>query len=238
MLSPFNLPDGIFLLITDELSSPADFLVHRTLISHIKEAKNAKSVVLSVSEGIERWKAIAAKSNVSLSQHITTGAVNFVDVMSHVQSSLDSGQPSLRPLFDLVNASLQSHDAPSLVILDDIASLQWIGFSLLDISRFTRALCGICRKANVTLLIRHHNVTPEEPDDLFRHVLHLCTYHLEVRPLSSGRSGSVSGEIALHPGMSTPPSAVKLIPRSSAIQYRLTDTGAVFFERGTGGGVL
>ncbi|KAF8060707.1 hypothetical protein FPV67DRAFT_303245 [Lyophyllum atratum] len=238
MLSPFDLPEGILLLITDELASPADFLLHRVLISHIKETKHSKSVILSVSEGIERWKAIAAKSNVNLPQHISSGTVDFIDVMSHVRSSLDSGQPSLRLLLDLIKAPLQSNHGPLLVILDDLTSLQWIGFSLLDISRFTRSLGGVCRKANATLIIRHHNVTPEEPDDLFRHLLHLCTYHMEVRPLSSGRSGSVSGEVALHPGMSTPSSGVKLIPRSSAIQYRLTDTGAVFFDRGTSGGVL
>ena len=62
MLSPFNLPEGIVLLITDELSSPADFLLHRLLSSHFKDSKSAKSVILSVSEGIERWKAVAAKS--------------------------------------------------------------------------------------------------------------------------------------------------------------------------------
>ncbi|KAG5641093.1 hypothetical protein DXG03_006038 [Asterophora parasitica] len=238
MLLPFNLPDGILLLITDELSSPADFLLHRTLVSHIKEAKNAKSIVFSVSEGIERWKAIAAKSNVNLPQYISSGTLTFIDVLSHVRSSLDSGQPSLRPLLELVKVPLQATNVPILVIVDDITSLEWIGFSLLDITGFTRALHATCRKANATLIIRHHNVTPAEPDDLFRHLLHICTYNLEVRPLLSGRSGSVSGEVALHPGISTPASTVKLIPRSSAIQYRLTDTGAVFFERGTAGGVL
>ncbi|KAG6830281.1 hypothetical protein H0H92_001547 [Tricholoma furcatifolium] len=235
MLPPFNLPDGIILLVTDELSSPSDFLLHRLLISHFKESKNAKGVILSVSEGIERWRAVAAKSSVNLSSYTNSGALAFIDVMSHVRSSLESGQPSLRILFDLVT---QTDLESSLIILDDITALQWIGFSVLDIERFTRSLCAASRKARSTFVIRHHNVTPEEPDDVFRHLLHLCTYHLEVRPLSSGRSGAVSGEISLHAGLSTPPSEVKLIPRTAAIQYRLTDTGANFFDRGTGGGVL
>jgi len=62
MLSPFNLPDGILLLITDELSSPADFLLHQSLITHLKETKNAKAIILSVSEEFARWQAIAMKS--------------------------------------------------------------------------------------------------------------------------------------------------------------------------------
>ena len=62
MFSPFGLPEGITLLITDALSAPANFLLHRTLAAHMKDRKDVKCVVLSVSEDITRWKAIAAKS--------------------------------------------------------------------------------------------------------------------------------------------------------------------------------
>jgi hypothetical protein len=117
-------------------------------------------------------------------------------------------------------------------------------------------LTGWCIKANATLIVRHHLTTPDEIDDLFRHLLQISTYHLEVRSLASGRSGAVSGEvpcsklvaifefadgsaqIALHACPSTTDNQVHLLPRSSALQYRLTDTGAVFFERGTGAAVL
>jgi hypothetical protein len=65
MFSPFELPSGILLLVTDQLSSPADFVLHRSLIDHLKGAKSdspKKAIVLSVSEDLARWKAIAAKS--------------------------------------------------------------------------------------------------------------------------------------------------------------------------------
>jgi hypothetical protein len=54
----------------------------------------------------------------------------------------------LRPLFDLVQGALHKadHGDAKLVILDDIATLEWIGFSLLDVSRFARALWGACLK--------------------------------------------------------------------------------------------
>jgi len=97
-------------------------------------------------------------------------------------------------------------------------------------------------KANATLLIRQHVLTPStaQPmlDDLFRALHHMCTYHMDVLPLSSGRSGAVSGQVALHAGPGTLRGGVKLLGRSSALQYKLTDAGAVFFERGTGAGVL
>ncbi|EDR04794.1 uncharacterized protein LACBIDRAFT_330283 [Laccaria bicolor S238N-H82] len=57
MLSPFNLPEGILLLITDELAAPADFLLHRSLISHVKETNGpTKTIVLSVSEDLAWWR--------------------------------------------------------------------------------------------------------------------------------------------------------------------------------------
>lgn len=72
-LPPFNLPDGILLLITDELSAAADFVLHSTLAAHLKrpvqrdkssghERSKAPAVILSVSEDLGRWKALASKS--------------------------------------------------------------------------------------------------------------------------------------------------------------------------------
>ena len=62
MFSPFGLPEGITLLITDALSAPANFLLHRTLAAHMKDRRDVKCIILSVSEDITRWKALAAKS--------------------------------------------------------------------------------------------------------------------------------------------------------------------------------
>ncbi|KAJ7125283.1 hypothetical protein C8R44DRAFT_618674 [Mycena epipterygia] len=246
MFSPFDLPAGILLLVTDQLSSPADFVLHRSLIDHLKGQKKSehpkKAIVLSVSEDLARWKAIAAKSNLHLDQQSTSGAFLFIDVLGRITNPPDAGAP-LRPVLDAVVSALDGAD-DTLVIVDDLAALDWLGFSsVLDITRFCRALSAACRKVNATLLIRQHVLTPPTAapvlDDVFRQLRELCTYHMEVLPLASGRSGAVSGQVALHagPGVS-PRNGVRLLPRSSALQYKLTDGGAVFFERGTGAGVL
>ncbi|KAM6497605.1 hypothetical protein JOM56_005553 [Amanita muscaria] len=251
ILPPFNLPTPIILLITDELSSPADFLLHRCLHQHLNLDKNNRVVVLSVSESLARWKSVASRSNVNLDN----GSVEFIDVMSHVSpvpirpdTSDTPSANTLRPIFDIVLKSLNGSnevndiaESSKLVILDDISTLEWIGFTSDDVVRFVRALRGACIKTNATLIVRHHRVSNDvASDDLFSHLYQMCTYHLEVRGLASGRSGSVSGEIALHAGPGTAPTkdSVNLLPRSCAMQYRLTDTSAVFFEKGTGGAVL
>jgi hypothetical protein len=67
---PEILSHSQLLLITDELPSPADFLLHRILASQLRENAPGKAIILSVSEDLARWKAIAAKS-VRRMSHIT-----------------------------------------------------------------------------------------------------------------------------------------------------------------------
>ncbi|KAH9839817.1 uncharacterized protein C8Q71DRAFT_463760 [Rhodofomes roseus] len=243
MFPPAGLPlPGELLLITDELPSPADFLLHKLLADHLKHVRGSgtqtRCLVLATVADPARWKHIAAKSNVNLDQHVASQRLMFIDVLGRVQSG-----ETLRPLYDIVQAELgkaaAEDEGRTLVILDDLSPLEWVGYTTLELARFSRALSAASRKANAALVIRHHTVTPGDPDDLLRHLLQLAAYHVDVRPLASGRSGAVSGEIALHAGAcSTPTHQVKAIPRSSALQYRLTDAGATFFDKGTSAGVL
>ncbi|KAI0720905.1 hypothetical protein C8Q72DRAFT_788049 [Fomitopsis betulina] len=238
MFPPAELPlPRELLLITDELPSPADFLLHKLLADHLKHG-SARCLILATLHDPARWKHIAAKSNANLDQHIASHRLAFIDVPSRLRSS----DTTLRPLYDVVRTHLQTDVADeghTLVILDDVSALEWIGYSVVELSRFLRALSALCRKHKAAFVIRHHIITPGDPDDLLRHLLRLASYHVDVRPLSSGRSGTVSGEIALHAGASRPPAApIKLIPRSAAVQYRLTDTGATFFNKGTSASVL
>jgi hypothetical protein len=48
---------------------------------------------------------------------------------------------------------------------------------------------------DVFLVIRYHIATPDDLDHTVRILLQLSTYHIEVLPLSSGKSGAVSGEV-------------------------------------------
>jgi hypothetical protein len=72
---PFSVPSGALTLITDELSAPADFLIHQAAYSHLKahqtksrltgasktNAQGPQVLVVSASEDLARWKAIASK---------------------------------------------------------------------------------------------------------------------------------------------------------------------------------
>lgn len=71
LLPPLNIPEGVILLITDELSAPADFALHRALATHLKVPLHQeeeglepklRALILSISEDYGRWKALASKS--------------------------------------------------------------------------------------------------------------------------------------------------------------------------------
>ncbi|KAJ3754692.1 hypothetical protein EV360DRAFT_51138 [Lentinula raphanica] len=263
-----DFPKDIILLITDQLHSPGDFALYRSLISHIKQNQNQQRysrlrVVISTGQHISRWDAILAKSNVNLSQQIAAKTVHFVDMSSsipqaqtEVKGEKGQGGNPFSALYKQVawlfeeSETTTEHDpthhgagAGALVILDDVSVLEWIGYETMEIVRFCRALRALCIKNQATLVIRHHIVvTPGELDPLFRHLYSLCTYHLDVQPLTSGRSGDVSGQVALHHGPNAFPAStsttVKTRQRSAALHYRLTDGAAVFFERGSSRGVL
>lgn len=70
MFPPTGLPaPNELLLVTDQLASPADFLLHRFLSAHLKQSKEARCLILSLSESLTRWKVLAGKavSNVATS---------------------------------------------------------------------------------------------------------------------------------------------------------------------------
>ena len=166
LFAPFDLPDGVILLITDQLAAPADFVLHRSLTTHLRERRKPSSLILSVSEGIGRWKALATKlvlihhfsrpslhfnlfsmfQNLNLSHHVEAGSLEFVDVLALIQPTPDQRQ-SLRLLVERVQSCLdRAAGGPALIIVDDISTLDWIGFPILELSRFLRALRAACLK--------------------------------------------------------------------------------------------
>lgn len=88
-----------------------------------------------------------------------SGVLTFLDAMPHIVSAMDGGSDKplmnlLEELKRLLNVSLA--EVRSSVILDDIASLQWMGIPAPDLVRFTRALSALCRKVNYELPILIH----------------------------------------------------------------------------------
>lgn len=127
---------------------------------------------------------------------------------------------------DLLSAfrQLEQSQGTDLVVIDSITPLLWFGRPLLDIQRFLRAVRAWCGRNRVPFVVRHH-VTGED-DELRSILLKLCSSHLEVLALLSGKSKLAHGNIAVHS------TQVESIQRKDPLQFRLTDAGPVYFKRG------
>ncbi|KAG9090084.1 hypothetical protein FRC06_001231, partial [Ceratobasidium sp. 370] len=150
---------------------------------------------------------------------------------------------SLRPFYDVICQAfleLVPTAAERLLILGDLSTLEWIGVLPAEIMRFVRAVHALAVSHGAGLVVTYHSPTPALPieSDVLRELITCCDVHAEVRELSSGLSSAVSGEVALHPGFAIPDPRFVPIRRERAVQFRLTDGGVVWFERGTSAGVL
>jgi len=169
-------------------------------------------------------------------QLITSGSLKFVDILSHVQPGTDT----LRQLFDIVQTFINDVSTTTphfLVVFDGISALEWLGFTATEVGRLSRAISSLCRKYSASLLLRYHILDREVIDSTFTLLQQLAAYRVEVRPLSSGKSGAISGEICIHLGPLYDKSLTAIEP-DKTFQYRLTDFSSVFFTKGTGAAVL
>jgi hypothetical protein len=154
-----------------------------------------------------------------MTQKLEQGSIAFVDVPTRIPDLSPSEGVTLLPLLDIIRDSIERirGATPPLLIFDELACFEWIGHSSVDISRFVRALVACCAKASsemplhplpllsktrlntqsgVLLAVRYHIATLDDLDNVLRILLQLSAYHIEVLPLSSGKSGAVSGEVS------------------------------------------
>ena len=150
-----------------------------------------------------------------MAQKLEQGSIVFIDVPTQLPD-LSPSKGTLLPLLDLIRRYIETRrgTTPTLLIFDELALFEWIGHSELDVSRFARALVSSSVKASannpiisltqlyqyqfqndVSLVIRYHIAAPDDLDHTVRILVQLSTYHIEVLPLSSGKSGAVSGEV-------------------------------------------
>ena len=77
---------------------------------------------------------------------MASGSLTFLDLSSaHFSPDQDSSDLSLRPIFDQIHG-IMNEGEDCLVIVDDLSTLEWIGTPGLEVARFARALCALCRK--------------------------------------------------------------------------------------------
>lgn len=242
--STSRLPPSTSILITDTLQSPSLFLatqlIARTLKPQDRKGKG-KVILVGISEVESEYQAILKKQSVQLVTEKQQGNFQFIDgfegdvvsIFSEISQSLSS--PSTPPQSD------QSQE--TLVILDDLSALNWIGNSPLKLIKFHLALKNLCHSSNATLVtvlhsdsLSPHPVTIDESDQyLFRSILQHSSYWFELKSLVS----QSRGELSIHPApglmsVGGEKGRLRLRRGKEALEYRVEENGAVFEVKGLG----
>ncbi|KAF8314262.1 hypothetical protein DL93DRAFT_2113397 [Clavulina sp. PMI_390] len=248
-----DIDNGKIAVITEQLDSEAEFLLHRVLSSQLKDRDHGHCILVSTYHDLSHWSTLESRSNIQLSSPHLSKRFEFIDSQLLLESLDGDCSLHLTTLYGKIiqrvdeitagYATPQSRSESSInVVIQDLSHLSWIGAKEGDIIRFYRALRGACVKRGASLILSIRILATEPPNPILRDVLSHNHLIIEVLPLSSGRSGAVSGEIIVRPGPwglgSETPTVIPTTTRKTAVQYRLTDSGAVFFQKGTAGGVL
>jgi hypothetical protein len=155
---------GEVLLVTDDLASPADFLLQRFV------ANGFDCVAVVLSEDVGRWKAINAKyvrlfenktcpppsscphSRFQVSRNGSLALVDIAEPEEEEEAPTRSANRSdweshLCQVYERVRANVQVEHRTErkVVLVDDLARLAWIGCGISELKRFLRALAFFCR---------------------------------------------------------------------------------------------
>ncbi len=135
------------------------------------------------------------------------------------------GQPVLAPIWTSIAEAFNTpREREIVLVIDDIAFWEWSAVApILEIEKFVCAVRASCRKvipqslmtfsdssqvalalifilapqSNAGLIVLYHTLSAGDPptSDVHRLLLETCTTRIDCRPLASGRSGAVSGEV-------------------------------------------
>jgi hypothetical protein len=125
----------------------------RIVIKKYRDASKRLRPSLFVSTSVLPMFFLIVRQNLNSSHQITNGSPEFIGVTKHVLPDFRVPAPleavalhtcPTLPLLDPVQGALHKtdHGDAKPVILDDIATLEWIRFLMLAVSRFARPLRG------------------------------------------------------------------------------------------------
>ncbi|GAA5986900.1 hypothetical protein JCM5350_000357 [Sporobolomyces pararoseus] len=244
------LPPSSSILITDTLQSPSLFLltqfISRTLLrkqqpgsSDAKgKGKALKVVLVGVREVEQEYTNVLKKQSVQLSTEKTLGRFQFIDGSQGDLTEIHSA------IVTAISQAEQGEDEGTVIIIDDMSALSWMGNELNKLSKFVQSLKKLCLSTRSTLVtvlhsdsVSPHPIIQDDSDQyLFRKILQSSDYWFELKSLVS----QARGELSIHPGPSLPAASSNENDRlrtrvgKEALEYTLEENGAVFEVKGLG----
>jgi hypothetical protein len=171
MFPPSQLPPSSqLLLLSDSLSSSADFLIYHFIFEKLRSSSK-KCLYLGASIDAKRLMVVGAKAvcatlgiakiivecrtqGLNVARFVQEGILIIDDFLLDLNSARD-GPNALHSVHERLKTRLGSEsekENPPLVVIDDLGSLSWTHFSVREVFLFVRALCALAREVRLTIL--------------------------------------------------------------------------------------
>ncbi|GAA97027.1 uncharacterized protein L969DRAFT_96914 [Mixia osmundae IAM 14324] len=273
-------PAGTSLLITDTLECPATFLTTHLIKLALKGAQastglvgapmstaKARVIVLLTSQREEHYVAILRKmvnvhstskdiadklpadQGVNTTSEKSKGRLTFIDGMRMTASDPSD---ALQSLYVALSSAIDpsASDDHTVVMLDDLTMLHWLGVDSYALIRFYRALITLTtvRRTGLVVILHSDNTAittsnavasdrfAREEDHLLRSLVYASHVWVRLRSLRTQSTGELI--VQRCPALMQSHPQITSGSRTHALQYKIEDNGPRFFAKGTANGYL
>lgn len=209
-----NPPSGKFILASNARSVDGGFLIHHFLTFYIKSGYNVALVTLEQSLG--HYKNVAQRLGVNLTAAKEKGQFVCVEGLKVIGDMVDRTQfeqgdfdilfdrnASLKKLYQClkihVNSLQKNSPVPTVLLIDNISMLTYLGVSSKDITDFVHYLRVLMQdnmgEQGCLLTVVDKNVEDDELEHVRIALQHHCDIMLDVSDLASGYCKEVHGEV-------------------------------------------
>jgi len=236
--------EGKFIHICEEEDQLGMFLLHHFI--HLGIKRNAKILIIGIENSFGHYNGVGTKFGLNLLKIKGSGGVEFFDGLKVIDKTIqdDNGlfnySAFKEELLSFLDTNAQHH-SNTYVIIDKFSILQSLGVCPKEVITLTRAVQLRVRKYGCVLITRCRGkesnleaVTEtdncEDPTDISSNILsHSASLNIIVRPLPTGKSTNVSGNLSF---------LWATEKNWSRYQFRIEEKDVRIFAKGTSSAVL
>ena len=228
---------GKFVHLVEEDDNLANFLVHHFVNLGLKQGK--KVVIVGLENTFGHYNAVGLKLGNNLMKLKESKSVFYYDFMSKFSTFCDNPKDLVQDLLETLDSELTEN---SILVLDKFSLVSSLGFTAkqsLNLAQKLQKLVVLkkstlvtCSRANSNLGSEDYLSQNEQNEVISAFLSHSATLNIVVRPLKSGKSRNVTGNLTF---LWTLPNQGN---KPQEYQFRVEEKDVKIFSAGTSNAVL
>ena len=228
-----------FIHIIEEEDLLGAFLVNHFL--HLALRQSSHVILVGLENTFGHYKGVSSKFGINMTKSRDAGYVDYIDGLKLISENINSeGTLVIEQFLNSMLAQVREyHKENTVLIIDKISLLRSLGVTDREMLALVQELHLICHQHKSCLITRSRAMTglgdcenhEEGNDRISAFMSHTSNLSIAVRPLSSGRSSTVTGNICF---LWNDPEDGQI----QHFQFRVEEKDVKVFAIGTSGAVL